>query len=83
MPIAGIARAGRDRRGAEHQAQDRDRGGLAGAFVDADRMAAGDVAKLVGDHALQLVDVVGRGQQAAVDIDDLALRDEGVDLADR
>ena len=30
------------------------------APLDADRMAAGDVAQLVGDDALQLVDVVGR-----------------------
>ena len=43
-------------------------------------MAAGDVAKLVRDHALQLVDIVGRDDQAGLDIDHLARRDEGVDL---
>ena len=34
------------------------------ALVDADRVAAGDVAEFVGDDALQLVDVVRRDQQA-------------------
>ncbi len=53
---------------------------LLGALIDADGMAAGDVAKLVSDDTLQLIDIVGRGQKPAVDIDDLSLRDEGVDF---
>jgi len=36
---------------------------LVGAALDADRVAAGDVAELVGNDALDLVDVVGRDQQ--------------------
>ena len=43
-------------------------------------MAAGDVAELVRDHALELVDIVGRLEQARLDVDRLAGRDEGVDL---
>ena len=43
-------------------------------------MAAGDMAELVGDDALHLVDVVGRGDQARLDVDHLAAGDEGVDL---
>ena len=43
-------------------------------------MAAGDVAELVRDHALHLVGIVGRGDQARMDVDDLAAGDEGVDL---
>ena len=43
-------------------------------------MAAGDVAKLVRDHALQLIDVVGRLDQPGLDVDDLPAVDEGVDL---
>ena len=42
---------------------------------------AGDhVAKLVGDDALELVHIVGRLEQARLDIDRLAGGDEGVDL---
>ena len=43
-------------------------------------MAAGDMADLVRDDALDLVDIVGRVDQPAVDVDGLAARDEGVDL---
>ena len=39
-----------------------------------------DVAKLVRDDTLKLVEVVGRFQQARLDVDDLSLGDEGVDL---
>ena len=46
---------------------------------DADDVAAGDVADLVGDDALHLVGVVGGGDQARMDVDDLAAGDEGVD----
>ena len=46
-----------------------------------DDVAAGDVAELVRDHALHLVGIVGRGDQAGMDVDDLAAGDEGVDLA--
>ena len=42
-------------------------------------MAAGDVSQFVGDHALQLIDVVGPRQEPAVNIDDLSLSDESVD----
>ena len=48
-----------------------------------DDVAAGDMAELVRDHALHLIGIVGRGEQAAMDVDDLAAGDEGVDLADR
>ena len=77
---AGIARAGGDGRAPQRPATGSKFGGGAGAFADADGVAAGDVAKLVGDDALQLVGVVGRDEQAGVDIDDLAAGDEGVDL---
>ena len=43
-------------------------------------MAAGDMAELVGDHALQLVGIVGRLDQPGIDVDDLPAGDEGVDL---
>ena len=46
----------------------------------ADGIAGDDVAELVRDHALQLVDIVGRLDQARLDVDRLAGRDEGVDL---
>ena len=49
----------------------------------AKHMAAGDMAELVGDHALHLIGILGRGEQAAVDVDDLAAGGEGVDLRDR
>ena len=45
------------------------------------RVAAGDVAELVGDHRAQLVDAVELGQQAGVDEDVLPAGDEGVRLA--
>ena len=77
---AGLARAGRHRRRAEDQRQDHDPGRLLNAFVHSDDMAAGDVAELVRDHALDLVGIVGGGDQARMQIDDLAAGDEGVDL---
>ena len=80
---AGIAGAGRHRRRAEQQRQDHDPGRLAARPRSSDRMAAGDVAELVGDHALHLVGIVGRGEQADCDVDGLAAGGEGVDLADR
>ena len=43
-------------------------------------MAALDMAQLVRDHALKLVDRVRDGEQPAVNPDDLPPRDEGVDL---
>ena len=43
-------------------------------------MAAGDVAQLVGDDRLQLVGIVGRGDQAGVEIDHLPGGNEGIDL---
>ena len=58
----------------------RDPGCSLGALADADDVSAGDMAQFVRDHALQLIGIVGRGQQAAVDIDDLPAGDEGVDL---
>ena len=78
---AGLARAQRHRRGAEHHRRDHDPGRLADAFVRSDDVTAGDVAELVGDHALHLVGIVGDGDQAGMKIDDLAAGDEGVDLA--
>ena len=77
---AGIARANRDRGDAKHQAEDRDHGRLVGAFAAADGVATGNMAELMRDDALQLADIVRRGEQPAVDVDHLALRDEGVDL---
>ncbi len=53
---------------------------LVRAFLDAKDVAAGDMAELVRDHALQLVHILGRGEQARVDVDDLPAGDEGVDL---
>ena len=58
----------------------RDPGRCLGALLQADRVAAGDVAELVRDDALQLVHIVGRLEQARLDIDRLARGDEGVDL---
>jgi hypothetical protein len=43
-------------------------------------MPTGDVTQLVSNDALDLVGIVGGGQEAAVDVDDLALGDERVDL---
>ena len=43
-------------------------------------MAPGDVAELVRDHALQLVDVVDRLDEAGLDVDRLPGGDEGVDF---
>ncbi len=45
----------------------------------ADDVAAGDVAELVRDHALHFVGVLGGVDQARMDVDPLAARDEGVD----
>ena len=70
----------RRRRDSEDQRQDRDFGRGIGPVVDADRVAADDVTEFVRDHALQLVGIVGGVDQAGVDVDHLALRDEGVDL---
>ena len=77
---AGLARAGRDRRRAEEERKDHDPGRLAGALVDPQDMAAGDVAELVRDHALNFIGIFGGGEQARMDVDDLAAGDEGVDL---
>ena len=78
---AGFAGAHRDRRRAEDQRQDHDPGRLLDALLDPDDVAAGDVAELVGDDALHLVGVLGGGEQAGMDVDDLPARDEGVDVA--
>ncbi len=75
---AGFARAGSHRRRAEQQRQDGDAGGDLIALADADDVAAGDVAELVRDHALDLVDIVGRSDRAGMDVDDLAAGDERV-----
>ena len=58
----------------------RDPGRFLGAFAHPDGMTAGDVAELVSDHALKLVDVVGARDQPGLDVDVLAAGDEGVDL---
>src|SRR4029079_16431276 len=65
--------------GGQHQRQDADLGGGASALADAQDVTASDVAEFVGDDALKLVDIVGRGQKSGMDIDDLPARDEGVD----
>ena len=72
--------AGTDRhcRGAQDEAKDRNCRGFPDAFIDSDCVATSHVAKLVGNDALQLVDIIGRRKQSAMDIDDLALRDEGI-----
>ena len=74
MPIAGVAGARRDRRGAEHERQDADPGGLL-SRRSALRMdvAGDDVAELVRDDALDLVHIVGELDQARLEIDGLAL----------
>ena len=76
---AGVARSRRHRRGAEQQREEHDAGRDLGAFPHADDVAAGNVAKLVGDDALDLVAVVGRREQAGVDVDHLPAGHEGVD----
>ncbi len=43
-------------------------------------IAAGDMAKFVGDDALHFIGIVGGGDEAAMDIDNLPARDEGVDV---
>jgi hypothetical protein len=48
------------------------------ALAEADRMAAGDVAELVRDHALELVDVIGRLDEAGLDVDRLPGRNEAL-----
>ena len=60
IPMPASPRARRHRRGAEQQRQDHDPGRLLDAFVHPDDVAAGDVAELVGDHALHLIGVFGR-----------------------
>ena len=60
----GVARAGGGGGGGEHQRQDRNLARRARAFVHADRMSAGDVAKFMRDDGLQLVGIVGGGDQA-------------------
>ena len=50
------------------------------ALAAADRVAGDDVAELVRDHALDLVHVVRGLDQARLEVDGLAGRDEGVDL---
>jgi hypothetical protein len=68
--------------GAEAQQQCRDRfdGRVMQLVLDADQMAVGDVAGLVGDHADHLVRRIGAHQQPGVDEHVHAGGDEGVDL---
>ena len=42
-------------------------------------MSAGDVPQFMRDHALHLVGIIGRMDQAAMDVDRLTTRHEGVD----
>ena len=72
-------RARKGRRNAGEQREELDLGGVAGAFVDANDVAADDVPKLVSQHALDFVRAVGSVDQARVDVDPLSARDEGVD----
>ena len=77
------ARFGGSRRDGErskHEGREGEPAGVARAVLDADRVAAGDVAELVRDHPLNLIDVVRRLDQPAVQIDRLAGCDEGVNL---
>ena len=55
MPHARPPRARGHRQRAEDHRRERDPGRLVHPFVDADRVAAGDVAELVGDDALHLL----------------------------
>ncbi len=77
---AGLACARRHRSGAQHKAQDRNNRCFVDPVVNPDRMPSGNVTQFVRDYALELIDVVGGGQKSAVDIDNLPLRDEGIDL---
>ena len=78
-PHAGFARARRDRRSAEQQAEQRDAGRGLGAVIDANRMAADDMAQFVREHALHLFGGVRGLDQPGKDIDILAAGDECVD----
>ena len=77
---SGIGRAGRHRRGSKDQREDGDPDRLVLPARAADRIAGDDVAELVRDDALELVHIVGGLEKPRLDIDGLALRDEGVDL---
>ena len=61
---AGIARTGRNGDRAKHHGRKRDSGRFLHAFAHADGVTAGNMAKLVGDDELKLVDVVGAGDEA-------------------
>jgi len=75
-----VACACRDCDCAEHHGRKGDPGRFLHAFAHADRVSAGDVAELVGNNELKLVHIVGPGQEARVDVDVLAARNEGVDF---
>ena len=74
------ARASRRHRSqAEHHREQVHAHGGFGPAIGEDDMPVGDVAKFVRDHALDFVRIVCRLQQARMDIDGLAARDERVD----
>jgi len=75
----GLARAGQHGGNARQRGQQRDASGLANAFVDADHVAARDVAQFVRQHALHLIGGIGRLDQPCMDVDPLPAGNEGVD----
>jgi hypothetical protein len=77
---AGVGRSGGSGQPAQQQRKQGDAGGRLRSRR-ADHVAAGDVAQLVGEHALHFVDVVGRADEAGMDIDCLPTGHESVDRA--
>jgi hypothetical protein len=78
---AGLSRAGGHRRGTEQKRQDRDAARDAHTLVQPDHVAARNVTQFVRDNTLNLVGIIGGGDQARVDVNRLSLHGEGVDLA--
>ena len=76
---AGFARTCSHCQRRPHQRQQRNLAGRPGTFAKAHIVASRNMAQLVRDHALQLVHVVGRCNQAAVDEHILPTRHKGVD----
>jgi hypothetical protein len=80
LPIAArLAAARRHRRQAEHHREQVHAHRGFGAAIGEHDMAVGDVAEFVRDHALDFVRIVRRLEQARMDIDGLAARDERID----
>jgi hypothetical protein len=76
---SGIGRPCGNRQRTKHQCRERNAGRFLGAVAKANGVAAGDMPDLVRDDALDLVGIIGRLDQAAVQIHGLAGGDESVD----